>query len=694
MDGSRARRRRRASACAAALLSGVLLSGTAVFGGAAHADTTTPVVNAGDVTASEGDAGIAVLHVPVELSQPGSVPVSVKWTLVGVTATAGSDFTAAHGVARFLPGITAKTVAVRIYGDTIVEPDETISIVLSSPVGATLGRNGTVTIRNDDSVAAARRMGPMVTTPELAIGSATVIEGNAGQHYLRLPITLSVPAPQRLVVGVSTQCGSAAGMTDYVPSSVKTLVFAPGTREKDLVFQTLTTRKANDVVSFVEHIELNAGSASVQVPSGAAVIVDNSGSSASASAAASAPASVGQIERASLASDGQQLYSNDGGQCNGGDQAMGSKLADMSDDGTKVLFYSDAANVVPGTTDGQIHVYLRDLAAGTTVRIDPANSPFAGFGGTQLSGDGRYSTYSLANDQRSLGVFRHDNVTGANTLGSPLPSGGVADAYRGSISDDGSELVFLNEGLNNTASLYAHDFTSGATSRVAGADDSWAGPVLSKDGRYVVFESSDALLPSDTNNYPDVYVADLTTGSLQRANLTSAGGQEAPNTIWPSLNPTSFAMSANDRYVAFTSWSPTFATNTSDILLRDLVTNTTIPVTTGLTGPAGKPWCRYNLPSLSSDGTKVAYAVHCTAGDGVARPDDLTGYYLTDMTTGVTTRIDTAPDGSPSNGDPAYTGEAPVIASDGSAIAFDSIGSNLVDNDTNGQFDVFLWHQS
>jgi hypothetical protein len=48
-------------------------------------------------------------------------------------------------------GATTGTVSVVVYGDTTVEPDETVILTLSSPTGATLGAaTGGVTIKNDD----------------------------------------------------------------------------------------------------------------------------------------------------------------------------------------------------------------------------------------------------------------------------------------------------------------------------------------------------------------------------------------------------------------------------------------------------------------------------------------------------------------------------------------------------------------
>ena len=51
-------------------------------------------------------------------------------------------------------------------------------------------------------------------------------------------------------------------------------------------------------------------------------------------------------------------------------------------------------------------------------------------------------------------------------------------------------------------------------------------PGMSADGRYVVFYSaSNNLVPNDTNGGYEVFLRDLTSGTTERVNIPSAGGQ-------------------------------------------------------------------------------------------------------------------------------------------------------------------------
>ena len=67
------------------------------------------------------------------------------------TATAGSDFVAQSGTLTFAAGQTSRTIGVVVRGDRNPEPNETFTVRLSGPSGATIARGtGVGTIANDD----------------------------------------------------------------------------------------------------------------------------------------------------------------------------------------------------------------------------------------------------------------------------------------------------------------------------------------------------------------------------------------------------------------------------------------------------------------------------------------------------------------------------------------------------------------
>src|SRR6185295_20146084 len=69
-------------------------------------------------------------------------------------ATAGSDYTTTSSTLSWADADSApKTITIPITNDTTVEPDETFTVTLASPTGATLGAPAlaTITIVNDDA---------------------------------------------------------------------------------------------------------------------------------------------------------------------------------------------------------------------------------------------------------------------------------------------------------------------------------------------------------------------------------------------------------------------------------------------------------------------------------------------------------------------------------------------------------------
>ena len=69
-----------------------------------------------------------------------------------MTATAGSDYQAASNVIlNIAAGSPSASIPVLLNGDTTIEPDETFTLNISSPVNATInGTSATGTILDDD----------------------------------------------------------------------------------------------------------------------------------------------------------------------------------------------------------------------------------------------------------------------------------------------------------------------------------------------------------------------------------------------------------------------------------------------------------------------------------------------------------------------------------------------------------------
>ncbi len=92
---------------------------------------------------SEGDAGTAVVDVPVSLSAASGKTVTVDWTTRPRTGTyfadEAVDYTPASGQVTFAPGEINKTVPIEVNGDLDVEPDELFVVSFRTPTNAVMG---------------------------------------------------------------------------------------------------------------------------------------------------------------------------------------------------------------------------------------------------------------------------------------------------------------------------------------------------------------------------------------------------------------------------------------------------------------------------------------------------------------------------------------------------------------------------
>ncbi|WP_242662321.1 cellulase family glycosylhydrolase [Teichococcus deserti] len=113
------------------------------------------------------------LRFTVTLSEAAAEAVLVDYATVAGSADT-ADFAPAHGTLRFEPGETSKVVEVAVTPDMAAEADETLSLVLSNPRGATLAQaTGTGTVVNDD---AAGPMPPPRPTEEGLDGVFTITD--------------------------------------------------------------------------------------------------------------------------------------------------------------------------------------------------------------------------------------------------------------------------------------------------------------------------------------------------------------------------------------------------------------------------------------------------------------------------------------------------------------------------------------
>src|ERR1043166_411235 len=96
-----------------------------------------PALSIEDAVFSEGRFGCFIDYsIPIRLSEPSLQTVTVSYASSDGTATAGIDYVRVSGTVTFAPGQTLASFLLVILGDTLQEPDETLTVTLSNPVNA------------------------------------------------------------------------------------------------------------------------------------------------------------------------------------------------------------------------------------------------------------------------------------------------------------------------------------------------------------------------------------------------------------------------------------------------------------------------------------------------------------------------------------------------------------------------------
>ncbi len=197
-----------------------------------------------DSSVTEGNAGISIVTMTATLSAAASSAVTVNYSTMDLSATAGSDYITANGLLTFAAGETVKTFDIIINGDTVVEDNEYLSASLSAPTGAVLSSNGNIasfTIVNDDV--------SLLPTISLSPSFTSITEGNTGTRVATITATLSATASSAVTVNYATSSiiGTATADSDYVASN-GLLTFAVGETSKtfDIVINGDTLFESNE----------------------------------------------------------------------------------------------------------------------------------------------------------------------------------------------------------------------------------------------------------------------------------------------------------------------------------------------------------------------------------------------------------------------------------------------------------------
>ncbi|MCC7560645.1 MAG: hypothetical protein KO318_09510 [Methanobacterium sp.] len=172
-----------------------------------------------------------------------------------------------------------------------------------------------------------------------------------------------------------------------------------------------------------------------------------------------------------------------------------------------------------------------------------------------------------------------------------------------------------------------------------------------------------------------------TNSSTELVSIPIDGGEANDYCYEPSINE-------NGRYVAFSSYANNLVDDDtnfySDIFVRDRLLNITERISVSSTGEKGND--NSYEPFISSDGRYVTFTSYATN----LVKDDVSGFadiFVRDRLQNITERLSVSSTGVEGNND-SYGSS---VSSDGRYIAFYSWASNLVEQDTNGCSDVFVF---
>jgi len=217
-------------------------------------------------------------------------------------------------------------------------------------------------------------------------------------------------------------------------------------------------------------------------------------------------------------------------------------------------------------------------------------------------------------------------------------------------------------------------------------------PTISTDGRYVAYWSNaDNLAPGATNGSANAYVRDRATNTTI---LVSPGYQgEQPN--GDSRRP---VVSRDGRFVVFESDATNLIApaecgvlgskcrrnkaGADNVFVYELATGTLTLVSTAGDGTPGNGVS--NRPSISGDGRKIVFASQAT--NLVSPATRARQVFLKDLDRGTTTLVSSTADGA--EGDQGST--SPSISADGRWVSFDSKAGNFDPADGKGDTDIYV----
>ena len=541
--------------------------------------------------------------------------ISVKYSTSDGTATGGIDYQPVSGVLTFQSGQIEANINVPLFTNVPYSENKTLNLYLANPQdGATFGQPTTATLT-------------IVKNHVPSLAPATLLS-RAWTNFPGLPGNLNahLDAPSMTPDGRWVAFSSAAyNLAEQITN-------------QNTFTNVFVTDMASGAVALASVNELGVGcgdsnSFDAQITPNGRYVAFQSFSSDLVSNDFNNNLDVfvrdltlGQTKLVSIRADGT------------GSSFGYATLDAISTNGQFVLFETSATDVVSQAVNGYGDVYLRDLVNNKTILASTgANGPGSGSTrGAAMTPDGRYVVFASVSTNLSPGT----------------------------VVTNFAQNIYVRDTVANTTRIISGNGGQG------GSEESLS-PLITPDGRYVVFDSyATNLAPNITNNQENVFICDLTSGAISVVDVSGLG------TLANSYGQAA-AVSTNGEFVLFYSMANNLAagaaSSSDGVFLRDTISNNTYLVSVGATGVEAANSTSSGAV-MTPDGRFVAFASTAqeTTNVDYAYPD----VFVRDMLSNTTLLVNISANANGYSGNQSAL--SPSITPDGRYVSFVSAANNLV----------------
>jgi hypothetical protein len=207
----------------------------------------------------------------------------------------------------------------------------------------------------------------------------------------------------------------------------------------------------------------------------------------------------------------------------------GTGSLDISGNGQHIVFTSDFDNLVAGDTNNRADVFVRDVDAGTTIRVPFTTTGFFGPGEASAGGISADGRFVVVRTQGDGDIIRYDRDADADGIFDEVDGTAVvmveSDTLGGlpAISGDGGTIAY-----STPTAIKVWRPAAGVVSVLPRIVNLSARISLNASGNVFAFETRDVYDASDVNNTDDVYRVEITGGAPVAATVSVSAAATTP----------------------------------------------------------------------------------------------------------------------------------------------------------------------